>query len=409
MTTTSSDLPQNLVLHRLAVVSAVTCFGLLFLGGLVTSNQAGLSVPDWPTSFDMNMYAFPIKDWIGGIFFEHTHRLFASLVGLTILVQAVAWQLDFRGWWRKAVWLALVVGAAYLVVEFASLVFQATSAEPGYAIALTSFLLALSVTVFVFVLVLVRNSVRDGRPEANNLIMIRRLGWSALVGVVIQGILGGLTVRYYLPAWISTSHATLGQTVFCLTLALSVVTGRRWKPITERLSNTRGFDIRTLSVVTTAFVVVQLIVGAVMRHTQSGLAIPTFPLAFGQLIPDFSSFGVAINFAHRAGALVVSTLVITTAVSILRNHGEIDRLRRPALLSLVLLALQITLGGIVILYRMPVTPTTLHVSTGAGILGTMFYIAIQSRHLLASRKPLANSSAMRRSSEPTPVAVVSEA
>ncbi|HEX5316963.1 MAG TPA: COX15/CtaA family protein, partial [Candidatus Kapabacteria bacterium] len=78
-------------LHRFAILTAIFTFALIFVGGLVTSHQAGLSVPDWPTSYGWNMYTFPTKDWIGGIFFEHTHRLFASLIGLLIMVQAFAW------------------------------------------------------------------------------------------------------------------------------------------------------------------------------------------------------------------------------------------------------------------------------------------------------------------------------
>lgn len=378
-------------LHRLAVLSAVTCFALLFLGGLVTSNQAGLSVPDWPTSFYMNMYAFPIKDWIGGIFFEHTHRLFASLVGLIILVQAVAWQIDLKSWWKKGIWAFLAVGASYMVYQFASLVLEATSAEPGYAIGLTVFLLALSIVVLMFVLTLIRASSREGRPQAEISPLVRKLAWTSLIGVVIQGILGGLTVKYYLPVSISTSHATLGQSVFCMTLALAVITGRRWKPFSEKLPNISGFDVRQLSLLTTSVVVLQLIIGAVMRHTQSGLAIPTFPHAFGQLVPDFTSFGVVINFAHRVGALCVTILLLTTCISILRHHGSLEPLRRPAILALVLLAVQISLGAIVIWNRMPVTPTTLHVSTGAAILGTMFYITIQSRHLVAARRRVSSA------------------
>jgi cytochrome c oxidase assembly protein subunit 15 len=407
--TSSASASYTSLLHRLALISAVCCFALLFLGGLVTSNQAGLSVPDWPTSFYVNMYAFPIKDWIGGIFFEHTHRLFASLVGLIILVQAIAWQLDLASWWKKVVWFSVLTGAGYLVKEFAGLVLQASSAEPGYAIALTSFLLILSVVVLVFVILLLRLLAKSSRPKHTNEVRIRQLAWISLVGVVIQGILGGLTVKYYLPVSISTSHATLGQTVFCLTLALAVLTGKNWLPLTRRSSNDHGLDLRRLSIITTSAVVLQLIVGAVMRHTQSGLAIPTFPLAFGKVVPDFTSFGVVINFAHRTGALIVSALVITMAATILRYHKDNDRLRRPAVLSLILLTLQITLGSLVIWYKMPVTVTTLHVSTGAAILGTVFYITIQSRHWLAIRKPFASVLESTQISEPTRLSVVSEA
>src|ERR1700744_1931092 len=79
----------NRPLHWFAVLTAVATFLLLGMGGLVTSHEAGMSVPDWPTSFGYNMYALPIKFWKGGVFYEHTHRLFASVVGCLIIIQAV--------------------------------------------------------------------------------------------------------------------------------------------------------------------------------------------------------------------------------------------------------------------------------------------------------------------------------
>src|SRR5438067_5984689 len=95
-------------LHLLAVVTAVCCFLLLFLGGLVTSHQAGLSVPDWPTSYGWNMFTFPVQNWVGGIFYEHTHRLFASFVGFLILLQGclVQWK-EKRQWVRRLGWVAV--------------------------------------------------------------------------------------------------------------------------------------------------------------------------------------------------------------------------------------------------------------------------------------------------------------
>src|ERR1700691_3840439 len=72
----------NRPLHWFAVLTAVATFLLLGAGGLVTSHEAGMSVPDWPNSYGYNMFAFPISKWTGGIFYEHTHRLWASVVGL---------------------------------------------------------------------------------------------------------------------------------------------------------------------------------------------------------------------------------------------------------------------------------------------------------------------------------------
>src|ERR1700749_860812 len=87
-------------LHRAALFTALCTFILIFIGGLVTSNHAGMSVPDWPNSYGYNMFLFPPSKWVGGILFEHTHRLYAaSIVGpLSIVVCVCAWLLDKRMW-----------------------------------------------------------------------------------------------------------------------------------------------------------------------------------------------------------------------------------------------------------------------------------------------------------------------
>src|SRR4051795_6051023 len=102
----------NRGLHRVALIVAWSIFPLIFIGGLVTSKDAGLSVPDWPNSYGYNMFAFPPKLWVGNIFYEHTHRLYASFVGLlTIVLAAWAWFRDRRRWvrWLGVSCLSLVV------------------------------------------------------------------------------------------------------------------------------------------------------------------------------------------------------------------------------------------------------------------------------------------------------------
>ncbi|HEX7569942.1 MAG TPA: COX15/CtaA family protein, partial [Verrucomicrobiae bacterium] len=101
----------NPALFWFAVLNAVATFLLIGLGGLVTSHEAGMSVPDWPTSYGYNMFALPIKFWTGGAFFEHTHRLLASVVGLLMTILAVwLWLKDPRKW---LAWLGV---AAFLLV-----------------------------------------------------------------------------------------------------------------------------------------------------------------------------------------------------------------------------------------------------------------------------------------------------
>jgi cytochrome c oxidase assembly protein subunit 15 len=98
-------------LHRFAVLTAIVTFCLLGVGGLVTSHEAGMSVPDWPTSYGYNMFALPIKFWKGGAFFEHSHRLLASGAGFLTTVLAVwLWLKEPRKWMK---WLGV---AAFLLV-----------------------------------------------------------------------------------------------------------------------------------------------------------------------------------------------------------------------------------------------------------------------------------------------------
>jgi cytochrome c oxidase assembly protein subunit 15 len=137
-----------------------------------------------------------------------------------------------------------------------------------------------------------------------------------------------------------------------------------------------------LTIATTAAVFVQLILGAVMRHTKSGLAIPDFPLAFGKLIPPFDTAQIAIHFSHRIGALIVTLFVIWTATRILQNYRHEKKLFRPALLLLGALIAQLTLGAFTIWTQKAVLVTTAHVATGALILGTSLVLALRAYRLL---------------------------
>jgi cytochrome c oxidase assembly protein subunit 15 len=88
-------------IHLWAVLTAVLTFVLLCSGGLVTSHGAGMAVPDWPNTFGYNMFLFPISRWVGGIFYEHTHRLIASGVGfMTIILSIALWRVEPRRWVR---------------------------------------------------------------------------------------------------------------------------------------------------------------------------------------------------------------------------------------------------------------------------------------------------------------------
>jgi len=303
-------------LHRCALFLACSTAFLIFVGGLVTSNEAGLSVPDWPTTYGWNMFTFPYSKWVGGIFYEHGHRLVASFVGfLTVIL---------------TVWIHL----------------------------------------------------KDRR------IWVRRLSLVALAAVIAQGILGGLTVRYSLPASISMTHACLAQTFFCLTIALALFTSPGWKRglpvVKERHASLR---LPVLCALTTAAVYLQLLLGALMRHTRSGLSIPDFPLAFGRVIPPFESYHVGIHFAHRVGALAVTAMIVWTLVRIRTWRREHSLLIRPATAMFVLVWIQLTLGAFTVWTEKSVMITTAHVATGALVLGASVLLTLRAYSMVREREP----------------------
>jgi cytochrome c oxidase assembly protein subunit 15 len=97
-------------LHRFAFFTAIATLFLICSGGMVTSKGVGLAVPDWPTTFGYNMFLFPISKWVGGVFFEHVHRLVASTVGfLTIILTVWLWCAERRRWLRNLGFAALVL------------------------------------------------------------------------------------------------------------------------------------------------------------------------------------------------------------------------------------------------------------------------------------------------------------
>jgi cytochrome c oxidase assembly protein subunit 15 len=284
------EAPRSRGLHRFAVATAVSTLGLIVAGGLVTSTESGLSVPDWPLSYGRLM-----PPMVGGVFYEHGHRMVATTVGiLTVILAVLLARKEPRRW-------------------------------------------------------------------------VRRLGYLAVATVVAQGVLGGLTVIFLLPTAISVAHACLAQTFFCLAVTLAIVTSPRWRP---RASFAR-LPASRLAAGAAAAVFVQLVLGAVMRHTKAGLAIPDFPLAFGRLVPRIDSFPVAIAFAHRAWALAVAALVIAAAVGAYRSG-----LRRSAVFLGLLVPAQVALGALTVLSRKDVAITTAHVATGALLLGTSLALSL---------------------------------
>lgn len=283
--------------HRFVLFAACCTFLLLIAGALVTSNDAGLSVPDWPTSFGSLYRIPPLK---GGVLFEHGHRMVAQFIGLLTIVVAVWTQRVERRSWMKL------------------------------------------------------------------------MGWAALGTVIAQGILGGLTVYFQLPPAISTAHATLGQTFFCIIVSMALFTSRGWvEDSHDTLADEHSSSLATRANIAVACVWLQLILGAAFRH--SGL----------KLVP------------HLIGACVVTFMLLWTALPVLKRHSRIPELRKPAIAVVSLLGLQLVLGLASYFTRvvwsqsapepeMPLVISTVsHVAVGALVLASTLILAIQANRFLA--------------------------
>src|ERR1700704_1887723 len=142
---------ENIGLHRFALFTACCTALLIFVGGLVTSTESGLSVPDWPTTYGWNMFAFPVSKWVGGIFYEHSHRLVASFVGfLTLILAFWTWVAEKRQWVRMLAVAALgTVLAQGILGGLTVMLLLPTAISMAHAcLAQTFFCLVISLTLF---------------------------------------------------------------------------------------------------------------------------------------------------------------------------------------------------------------------------------------------------------------------
>lgn len=260
-------------------------------GALVTSNDAGLSVPDWPTSFG---YLVKVPRFVGGIRYEWSHRMVAgTLVTLTLAIAIWTLLVERRRWLR---WLAV----------------------------------------------------------------------GAFCTVIAQAILGGLTVLFLQPPAVSTAHATVAQTFFCIAVAIAVFTGRKWIEEQPQVEfDSRRPSLYTLTWLSIFVLYVQLILGGMFRH--HGMS----------------------WWPHVLHAGIVAFVLAWTAVRALSVYSRIEAVRRPAIIMLSLLIVQLCLGFTAFLTRVAwgkdavqpelpmVAATVAHVAVGALLLATTVVLAIQ--------------------------------
>jgi len=283
--------PYDAKLHGFAVFVASVTLILIVAGALVTSNDAGLSVPDWPTSFGSY---YKIPQWTGGIRYEHGHRMVAQFVGFcTIILAGWTWVAEKRRW-------------------------------------------------------------------------LRNLAIAALATVIVQGILGGITVLHFLPPAVSSAHAAVAQTFFCIAVLIALFTGKNWIEEVPRVElDPRRPSLFTLTLLSIFVLYVQLILGAMFRH--KGLS----------------------WWPHVVHAGVVVFVLTWTAIRALSIYSRIEAIRRPAIIMLSLVVGQLCLGFLAFLTRvewgrdaaqpeMPmVISTVTHVAVGALLLATAVVLAVQ--------------------------------
>jgi cytochrome c oxidase assembly protein subunit 15 len=137
-------------------------------------------------------------------------------------------------------------------------------------------------------------------------------------------------------------------------------------------------DIMFMTKITTGIIFLQLILGATMRHMGAGLAIPDFPLAFGEIIPPFNSPGILIHFLHRTGAVLVGTAILITAYKVWRYQRGNRKMVQPVIILIFALILQVLLAALTIWTKKAMLPTTLHVITGAFMLGGSLFLTLRA-------------------------------
>lgn len=311
-------------MRLLSGITAGSTLALIFVGSLVTSTGSGLAVPDWPLSYGT---LFP--PLVGGILYEHSHRMVAAAVGLLVVAQALVFT------WRE--------------------------------------------------------------PRR----WLRVLAWIAVGAIIVQGTLGGLTVLFLLPTPISVTHAVLAQSLFLLLLGIAYAQSREWPP---RGAQRPAPGVRVSVALLPAVVFLQLLLGALMRHTDSGLAIPDFPLMGGQVLPRFDAAmlnainavrfqlllepvamdQVVIHFLHRLGAAATAAVVVAANLD-LRRRPAYAAARRLLLWINWLLVVQGTLGALTVLTgRLPLV-ASLHVLLGAALLGLTLWCLLRCVPLPAGR------------------------
>lgn len=301
-------------LHVFAWATSAATLFLICSGGMVTSKGVGLAVPDWPTTFGYNMFLFPVSQWVGGIFFEHTHRLIASTVGfLTIILAAWLWSVESRRWLR---WLGVAaLGAVIIQGVLGGLRVTMLKDEIGIFHACLA-------QAFFGLLVFIALALSDSWREAP----LRNVGSSATwlplaaTGLIYLQLGLGATMRHqHRDLAILDFPAAYGQVIPDVS-ATKLAAINRWR-------------------------------GA-------------------QALSDVTAAQIWLQMVHRFVALLIGTAVISYWISGRRTRAQVKpQLDKLSTWWVFLLACQITLGAWTIWSNKAADVATAHVAAGATMLG----------------------------------------
>lgn len=229
---------------------------------------------------------------------------------------------------------------------------------------------------------------------------VRRMGNWLVIIVIAQGLLGGLRVKLdalnleidhnlYAQTF-AVAHATLAQIFLCLLVAFVISNSRSWIERNAGFDSTPSPDLTTFGYAACTTIVLQLIVGAIMRHAHAGLAIPTFPLTpHDTLIPPVFNFAIGIHFAHRVGAVIVTIAIIAFCIRVWKDAAGRKAMGKSAAGLLVLLLIQVLLGALVIWKVRNEHVTTLHMLNGAFTLALCWSMTYRSLKPKSNANPTA--------------------
>jgi heme a synthase len=319
-------------LNRFAWFTALAALFLICSGGMVTSKGVGLAVPDWPTTFGYNMFLFPVSKWIGGIFFEHTHRLIASAVGfLTIILAVWLWRSEDREWVRNLGLIA--VASVVLQGVLGGLRVTMLKNEIGiFHACLAQAFLGLLVLIAVVTTNFWR-SLANVFADPKKFGPIKMIALATTIAIYVQLALGA-TMRHQHRDLAILDFPTANGAWIPGTSAIALAKINAWR------------DARALSEVT--------------------------------------AFQVWLQMAHRFLAMIIAMGVIAFCFQVWKHASQITSLKRLSIWWLVLLFCQLTLGAWTIWSNKAADIATAHVAMGAIMLsfGVSIY-AICSRILPA--------------------------